>query len=165
MNIHIRTWILSLFWGVNFVMKRKETPLDWQITDWKSLNINKRVLALPFFWRKEGDFAPFPALPSTQWIESKDETVSDNHPETPRQLTPTFSKIMGKFGKFKSCSISFPGIMSLGVCLLNVECVETAPESHCIVSKDLRVICYTVGSASKDNKSPSRQAYIIWDHC
>lgn len=96
-----------------------------------------------FFWeRKEGKFAPFHALPSTQWQDSKGRT------EIPRSLAPTFSKIMGKFGKFKSCSISFLGIMSHEVhitysmlnmwkLLLQVMCCLLGTEGnllHCRVS-------------------------------
>lgn len=59
-----------------------------------------------FFERKGGVFAPFHALPSTQRQDSKGRT------EISRSFSPSFSKIMGKFRKLKSCSISFLGIVS-----------------------------------------------------
>ena len=71
-----RTWILSpLFGGINPVMKRKETPFRWTNYWLKKFETKQEGFGFAFFFGEV--FAPLHALPSTQWIENKDEIVLD----------------------------------------------------------------------------------------
>lgn len=133
MNNHIENLnIIFPFLGVKPVIRRKERPFrltnHWlkKFDTKQEPSVSAFFIYLFFFLEKESEGSlSFHVLSSTQWKDSKDKT------EIPRSLSPSFSKIMGKFGKFKSCSISFLGIMSHETHILT-KCwtMETALESH-----------------------------------
>lgn len=73
MNIHIEN--LNVFSFVGYQPCDEKKPL--RLTNYwlKKFETKQEDFDFAFFWREEGIFVPFHTLPSTQWIQSKDETV------------------------------------------------------------------------------------------